>query len=161
MAVTPGHFHVAAARRPGPLDHSRKSGDRPSVIRPIGVPTTLVRIQTRDGVALDGVMVEPKRRRAAALAGRQHEREVRRTAWGGLGGQRVELLEQLGTDGAPSLYMMARLRELPAAWRERITTPVYCADAPWLTSKVWLSPAGLECVAARSASAGDRAVDRE
>ena len=37
------------------------------MIRPVGVSTTLVRIQTRDGVALDGVMVEPKRRRAAAL----------------------------------------------------------------------------------------------
>ena len=37
------------------------------MIRPVGVSTTLVRIQTRDGVALDGVMVEPKRRRASAL----------------------------------------------------------------------------------------------
>src|SRR5437868_4749708 len=35
----------------------------------------------------------------------------------------AELLEQLGGDGAPSLYMMAPLGELPAAWRDRITTP--------------------------------------
>lgn len=54
----------------------------------------------------------------------------------------AELLGQLGTDDAPSLYMMARLQELPSAWRDRITPPVYCADAPWLASKVWLSPAG-------------------
>jgi ribosomal protein L16 Arg81 hydroxylase len=52
-----------------------------------------------------------------------------------------ELLRQLGTDRAPSLYMMARLGELPTAWRERITTPAYCDGAPWLASKVWLSPA--------------------
>ena len=53
-----------------------------------------------------------------------------------------EILEQIGTDDAPSLYMMARLQELPTAWRDRIAPPVYCADAPWLASKVWLSPAG-------------------
>jgi lysine-specific demethylase 8 len=38
--------------------------------------------------------------------------------------------------------MMAQLEDLPATWRERITPPAYCADAPWLSSKVWLSPAG-------------------
>ena len=37
------------------------------MIRPIGVATTLVRIETRDGVSLDGVMAEPVRRRATAL----------------------------------------------------------------------------------------------
>jgi cupin-like protein len=63
-----------------------------------------------------------------------------------------ELLEQLGANGAPSLYMMARLPELPAAWRERITTPVYCADAPWLASKVWLSPTGSVTMTHRDAA---------
>ena len=53
-----------------------------------------------------------------------------------------ELLEQIGSGRPPSRYMMARLEELPAAWRERITPPAYCAGAPWLSSKVWLSPAG-------------------
>lgn len=53
-----------------------------------------------------------------------------------------DLLAQLGAAEVPSLYMMARLQELPAAWRERIAAPVYCAGAPWLASKVWLSPAG-------------------
>lgn len=52
------------------------------------------------------------------------------------------VLEQLGGGVPPSLYMMAWREELPAAWRERITTPVYCAGAPWIESKVWLSPAG-------------------
>lgn len=37
------------------------------MIRPVGVATTLVRIETRDGIALDGVMAEPRRRRDAAL----------------------------------------------------------------------------------------------
>jgi hypothetical protein len=64
----------------------------------------------------------------------------------------AELLEQLGADGAPSLYMMARLQELPAAWRERITTPPYCADAPWLASKVWLSPASTVTMTHRDAA---------
>ena len=54
----------------------------------------------------------------------------------------AEVLEQIGGDRPPSRYMMARLDELPAAWRERITPPAYCADARWLSSKVWLSPAG-------------------
>ena len=35
--------------------------------RPAGVPVTLVRLQTRDGVALDGVVAEPRRRRDLAL----------------------------------------------------------------------------------------------
>jgi alpha-beta hydrolase superfamily lysophospholipase len=35
--------------------------------RPPGVPVTLVRIRTRDGVWLDGVVTEPRRRRGAAL----------------------------------------------------------------------------------------------
>jgi hypothetical protein len=54
----------------------------------------------------------------------------------------AEVLEQIGGGRPPSRYMMARLEELPAAWRERITPPAYCADARWLSSKVWLSPAG-------------------
>ena len=37
------------------------------MIRPAGVAITLVRIQTRDGVPLDGVMAEPRRRREVAL----------------------------------------------------------------------------------------------
>jgi len=37
------------------------------MIQPIGVATTLVRIGTRDGVWLDGLMAEPRRRRALAL----------------------------------------------------------------------------------------------
>jgi pimeloyl-ACP methyl ester carboxylesterase len=37
------------------------------VSRPAGVPVTLVRLQTRDGVALDGVVAEPRRRRDLAL----------------------------------------------------------------------------------------------
>jgi alpha-beta hydrolase superfamily lysophospholipase len=37
------------------------------VIRPAGVPVTLVRLQTRDGVALDGVIAEPRRRRLALI----------------------------------------------------------------------------------------------
>src|SRR5688572_16317964 len=64
-----------------------------------------------------------------------------------------ELLGQIGADGVvPSLYMMARLQELPTAWRDRITTPVYCADAPWLASKVWLSPAGTVTLTHRDAA---------
>lgn len=54
----------------------------------------------------------------------------------------AELLDQMGGGGVPSLYMMARVDELPATWRERIATPAYCADAPWLSRKLWLSPAG-------------------
>ena len=34
---------------------------------PAGLPVTLVRLQAADGVALDGVMAEPRRRRAVAL----------------------------------------------------------------------------------------------
>ncbi len=64
----------------------------------------------------------------------------------------AELLEQLGCDGEPSLYMMARVDELPVAWRERITTPVYCAGAPWHSSKVWLSPAGTVTLTHRDAT---------
>ncbi|MCC6848806.1 MAG: cupin-like domain-containing protein [Deltaproteobacteria bacterium] len=64
----------------------------------------------------------------------------------------AELLAQLGGGAPPSLYMMARLQDLPAAWRARIATPVYCADAPWLTSKVWLSPAGTVTLTHRDAA---------
>ena len=35
--------------------------------RPLRVPVSLVRVRTRDGVFLDGVIVEPRRRRRAAL----------------------------------------------------------------------------------------------
>ena len=35
--------------------------------QPPGIPVTLVRIRTRDGVWLDGVVTEPRRRRGAAL----------------------------------------------------------------------------------------------
>jgi len=48
--------------------------------------------------------------------------------------------------------MMACLQELPATWRARITTPEYCADAPWLASKVWLSPAGTVTLTHRDAA---------
>ena len=41
----------------------------------------------------------------------------------------AELLEQLGAVGTPSLYMMAPLDELPAAWRDRITTPARSSAA--------------------------------
>ena len=34
-----------------------------------GIPITLVRIHTRDGVALDGVVAEPRRRRDIAMIG--------------------------------------------------------------------------------------------
>jgi acetyl esterase/lipase len=37
------------------------------MVRPAGVPVTLVRVRTRDGVWLDGVVAEPARRRGTAL----------------------------------------------------------------------------------------------
>jgi dienelactone hydrolase len=37
------------------------------MVRPAGVPVTLVRLRTRDGVWLDGVVAEPRRRRGLAL----------------------------------------------------------------------------------------------
>lgn len=63
-----------------------------------------------------------------------------------------ELLGQLGGGAAPSLYMMARADELPPAWRERVATPVYCAGAPWLSHKLWISPAGTVTMTHRDAA---------
>jgi len=64
----------------------------------------------------------------------------------------AEVLAQLGGECAPSLYMMARLEDLPAAWRERVATPVYCAGAPWCASKMWLSPADTVTLTHRDAT---------
>ena len=55
----------------------------------------------------------------------------------------ADVLDELGGNGAPSLYMMARLDQVPVAWRDRITPPVYCAGARWFHSKLWLSPADM------------------
>jgi hypothetical protein len=63
----------------------------------------------------------------------------------------ADVLAELG-GGAPSLYMMARVEELPAAWRDRITNPVYCAGAAWLSRKLWLSPAGTVTMLHRDAA---------
>jgi hypothetical protein len=64
----------------------------------------------------------------------------------------AELLDELGGGGAPSRYMMARLDELPRAWRDRVTTPPYCAGAPWLSHKLWLSPTGTVTLMHRDAA---------
>src|SRR4029453_6445522 len=50
-----------------PLDRRLESGECPPVPRPVGVPVSLVRLKTRDGVWLDGVVTEPKRRPRTAL----------------------------------------------------------------------------------------------
>ena len=63
----------------------------------------------------------------------------------------AEVLAELG-GGTPSLYMMAGIDALPAAWRDRITPPVYCAGAPWLSCKLWLSPAGTVTMLHRDAA---------
>jgi hypothetical protein len=63
----------------------------------------------------------------------------------------ADVLSELG-GGPPSLYMMARVDELPATWRDRVTTPVYCARAPWLSRKLWLSPAGTVTMLHRDAA---------
>lgn len=63
-----------------------------------------------------------------------------------------DVLGELGGRRVPSLYMMARLDELPAAWRERVTTPEYCAGAVWLSCKLWLSPAGTVTMMHRDAA---------
>ncbi|MFN8641299.1 MAG: cupin-like domain-containing protein [Candidatus Binatia bacterium] len=63
-----------------------------------------------------------------------------------------ELLAQLGGAAASSLYMMARADELPRAWRERVTTPAHCAGAPWLSQKLWISPAGTVTLTHRDAA---------
>ncbi len=52
----------------------------------------------------------------------------------------ADVLGELDGSGVPSLYMMARVDELPAAWQDRVSTPVYCSGAPWLSRKLWLSP---------------------
>lgn len=62
-----------------------------------------------------------------------------------------EVIEDLDSP-APSLYMMARIDELPAEWRNRVTTPEYCAKAPWLSQKMWLSPAGAVTMMHRDAA---------
>jgi hypothetical protein len=64
----------------------------------------------------------------------------------------AEVLAQLGGTVAPSLYVMARIDELPAAWGDRIATPAYCAGAAWLSRKLWLSPAGTVTMLHRDAA---------
>src|SRR4030095_7916506 len=49
------------------LDRRLESGECPAVPRTVGVPVSLVRLKTRDGVWLDGVVTEPKRRPRTAL----------------------------------------------------------------------------------------------
>jgi pimeloyl-ACP methyl ester carboxylesterase len=49
------------------LDRPRESRHCPAMTRPAGVPVSLVRLRTGDGVWLDGVIAEPRRRRGAAL----------------------------------------------------------------------------------------------
>src|SRR5262245_11881167 len=49
------------------LDRRRERGDRPTMTKPPGVPVSLVRIQTRDGVWLDGIRADPRRHRGTAL----------------------------------------------------------------------------------------------
>ncbi len=61
------------------------------------------------------------------------------------------VLKELG-GGVPSLYMMARVDELPTAWRDRVTIPVYCAGARWLSRKLWLSPTGTVTMLHRDAA---------
>src|ERR1700693_576707 len=50
-----------------PLDRRRRSGHRQGMTRPARVAVSLVRLRTRDGVWLDGVVAEPRRRRAALI----------------------------------------------------------------------------------------------
>jgi pimeloyl-ACP methyl ester carboxylesterase len=54
-----------ALRRP--LDYLRRSCHGQAVTRPARVPVSLVRLRTRDGEWLDGVMAEPRRRRTALI----------------------------------------------------------------------------------------------
>ncbi len=63
-----------------------------------------------------------------------------------------DVLEELDGGRAPSLYMMSRIEELPAAWRARVTTPEYCARARWLSRKLWLSPTGTSTMLHRDAA---------
>ncbi len=63
-----------------------------------------------------------------------------------------ELLDQLGGGGAPSLYMMSRVEELPAQWGGRVTTPLYCEKAGWLSRKLWISPSGTATMLHRDAA---------
>jgi lysine-specific demethylase 8 len=44
--------------------------------------------------------------------------------------------------GAPAGYLMAPLDALPAELREDIEVPEPCRGAPWLSSKLWVSPGG-------------------
>jgi hypothetical protein len=94
--------------------------------RDLEVPTHL----TREGVVVTdprrGVSTEPR-----ALA---------------------DVLGELNGTGKPSLYMMARVDELPASWRDRVTTPEYCSGAPWLSRKLWLSPQGTVTMMHRDAA---------
>lgn len=62
-----------------------------------------------------------------------------------------DVIEDLGSE-APSLYMMAHIDDLPDEWREHVTTPAYCATAPWLSQKMWLSPAGTVTMMHRDAA---------
>lgn len=62
-----------------------------------------------------------------------------------------QVLSNLG-GGPPSLYMMARVDELPSSWRDRVPTPLYCSGAPWLSRKLWLSPAGTVTMMHRDAA---------
>lgn len=63
-----------------------------------------------------------------------------------------DVLEELGGGRAPSLYMMARVDELPATLRDRVATPVYCAGASWMSRKLWLSPTGTVTMLHRDAA---------
>src|SRR5260370_38612640 len=49
------------------LDRPRESRHCPAMTRPAGVPVSLVRLCTGEGVWLDGVIAEPRRRQRAAL----------------------------------------------------------------------------------------------
>lgn len=53
---------------------------------------------------------------------------------------------------APSGYLIAPLAELPEALRADVRTPPYCAAAPWLRSKLWLSAPGTVSPLHRDAS---------
>lgn len=110
-----------------PYDLSRWSfDDLQSRFRDVEVATHVTRAGTVTSDRRRGVLTQPKR----------------------LG----ELLDELGGGGPPSLYMMSRIEELPAEWRDRIATPRYCAGAAWLSRKLWLSPTGTVTMMHRDAS---------
>lgn len=63
----------------------------------------------------------------------------------------AEVLAQLGGLGVPSLYVIARLEELPATWRASVPEPAYCRNARWSSRKLWLAPRGTVTVLHRDA----------